>query len=134
VLVVEDNPANQLVAEGMLRQMGCAVTIAPDGESALTQLETRPEGFDLVFMDCQLPGIDGFETTRRWRAMETAAHRRLPIVALTAHAQDSVAVACREAGMDAVLTKPFRRHELAAALAQWLEPGTPIHWASLHDG
>ncbi|MFN3586080.1 MAG: ATP-binding protein [Moraxellaceae bacterium] len=136
VLVVEDNPANQLVAEGMLRQMGCAVTVADDGEAALALLDEQPQGFDLVFMDCQLPGIDGFETTRRWRRLEQelASARRLPVVALTAHAQDAVAVACREAGMDAVLTKPFRRHELAAVLAQWLEPGTPIHWSSLHDG
>ncbi|MDP2227565.1 MAG: ATP-binding protein [Moraxellaceae bacterium] len=118
VFVVEDNPANQLVAEGMLRQMGCEVVVLPDGEAALEMLALEEDRVDLLFMDCQLPGIDGFETTRRWRAMESG--RRLPIIALTAHAQDSVAEACLKAGMDAVLTKPFRRQELADALAAWL--------------
>jgi signal transduction histidine kinase/CheY-like chemotaxis protein len=122
VLVVEDNPANQMVAEGMLRHLGCEVELVGDGATALRRLEQGASRFDLVLMDCQLPVMDGFEATRRWRASESG--RRLPVVALTAHLLDDVQDACRDAGMDAVLTKPFRRQALADLLAEWL-PGGP---------
>ena len=69
-------------------------------------------------MDCQLPGMDGFEATRRWRRQERG--RRLPVIALTAHAFEGVDEACLAAGMDAVLSKPFRRQALADVLQQWL--------------
>jgi len=118
ILVVEDNPANQMVAEGLLRSLGYQVTVVADGESALRCLERGAVGYDLAFMDCQLPDINGFEVTRRWRAQEH--DRRLPIVALTAHTRDVVAADCAAAGMDAVLTKPFRRQELAEVLETWL--------------
>lgn len=118
VLVVEDNPANQLVAEGMLRSLGCDVDVAGNGLEGLRLLESQP--YELVFMDCQMPEMDGYEVTRRWRAMEAGSH--LPIVALTAHAMDGVTDSCLGAGMDAVVTKPFRRAELAVVLASWL-PG-----------
>lgn len=116
VLVVEDNPANQQVAEGMLRHLGCEVVLAADGEEALGRLAEG--GLDLVLMDCQLPVLDGFEATRRWRARETGA--RLPVIALTAHQAEDVREACQEAGMDAVLTKPFRRQALTDLLGEWL--------------
>ncbi len=118
VLVVEDNAANQLVAEGMLRSLGCEVEVADDGQEALRRLNAAP-AFDLVFMDCQMPELDGYEATRRWRAQE-AEGQRLPIIALTAHALDGVVESCLAAGMDAVVTKPFRRAELAQVLALWL--------------
>lgn len=118
ILVVEDNPTNQRVAEGMLRHLGCEVDIVGDGESALQRLEGAAADYDLVFMDCQLPGMDGFEATRRWRRQERG--RRLPVIALTAHAFEGVDEACLAAGMDAVLSKPFRRQALADVLQQWL--------------
>lgn len=120
ILVVEDNPVNQMVAEGMLRHLGYQVDIASDGEAALQRLEQASGSYDLVLMDCQMPGMDGFEATRQWRARETG--RRLPVVALTAHALEGTVEACLAAGMDAVLTKPFRRQELADMLRQWLTP------------
>lgn len=126
VLVVEDNPTNQRVAEGMLHHLGCVVDVVGDGESALARLEEDAVRYDLVFMDCQLPVLDGFEATRRWRARETG--RRLPIVALTAHAQAEMAQACREAGMDDILTKPFRREALAALLSTWLSDKGKGEW------
>lgn len=120
ILVVEDNPVNQMVAEGMLRHLGCQVEIVGDGEAALQRLEQAAASYDLVLMDCQMPGMDGFEATRRWRAREAGRH--LPVIALTAHALEGAAEACLAAGMDAVLTKPFRRQELAEVLRQWLAP------------
>lgn len=126
ILVVEDNPTNQRVAEGMLRYLGCEVEIVGDGETALSHLEGGAGRYDLVLMDCQLPVMDGFEATRRWRALETGG--RLPIIALTAHAEDEMAKACREAGMDAVLTKPFRREALAALLSEWLSDKRRGEW------
>lgn len=118
VLVVEDNPANQLVAEGMLRSMGCQVVVVADGESALRCLEQEAGSFNLVFMDCVLPDMTGFEVTRRWRGMEREGH--LPVIALTAHSRDTVIAEAGTAGMDGVLTKPFRRQELEATLLAWV--------------
>lgn len=124
ILVVEDSPINQMVAEGMLRRLGCQVEIVGDGGAALQRLEQAATSYDLVFMDCQMPGMDGFEATRRWRARETGQY--LPVIALTAHALEGVAEACLAAGMDAVLTKPFRRQELAEVLRQWLTPDKQV--------
>ncbi len=118
ILVVEDNPANQRVAEGMLRAMGHDPVIAADGQSALDALGTTGGDFDLVLMDCVLPDMSGFEVTRRWRDRETG--RRLPVLALTAHSRESVLSEARLAGMDDVLSKPFRRQELRQALGPWL--------------
>lgn len=126
VLVVEDNLTNQRVAEGMLRHLGCEVDIAEDGAVALDKLGRRGAAYDLVLMDCQLPILDGFEATRRWRARESGP--RLPIIALTAHAPGEVAEACRAAGMDDVLTKPFGRESLAGVLAVWLSPERRGEW------
>lgn len=126
ILVVEDNPTNQRVAEGMLRHLGCDVDMAEDGTVALDLLGRRGACYDLVLMDCQLPILDGFEATRRWRARETGP--RLPIIALTAHATGEMAEACRAAGMDDVLTKPFRREALAGVLSTWLSAERRGEW------
>lgn len=122
VLVVEDNPTNQLIVRTMLEHLGCRVEVAADGEEALARLEQGRGRYGLVFMDCQLPGMDGLEATRRWRARETDA--RLPIIALTAHGPDEVRETCLAAGMDAVLAKPFRKNVLADALRRWLPADT----------
>lgn len=118
ILVVEDNPANQLVAEGMLRSLGCQVVVAADGQSALRCLEQDARSYSLVFMDCVLPDMTGFEVTRRWRGMESGG--RLPIIALTAHSRETVIAEAGTAGMDGVLTKPFRRQELEMVLLAWV--------------
>lgn len=126
ILVVEDNPVNQVVAEGMLRHLGCRVDIVGSGEAALHRLEQAAASYDLVFMDCQMLGMNGFEVTRQWREREAGRH--MPIIALTAHALEGVTEACRAAGMDAVLLKPFRRHELADMLRQWLPADKQREW------
>ena len=116
VLLVEDNPVNQLVAKGMLGKLGCEVLLANHGGEALTLLETQ--AVDLVLMDCNMPVMDGYETTRRIRQKSEFAE--LPIIALTANALSDERERCRAAGMDDYLAKPFRKDELAALLDQWL--------------
>ncbi|WP_347506699.1 response regulator [Pseudomonas anguilliseptica] len=116
VLLVEDNPVNQLVAKGMLGKLGCEVLLANHGGEALTLLETQ--AVDLILMDCNMPVMDGYETTRRIR--QKAEFAELPIVALTANALSDERERCRAAGMDDYLAKPFRKDELAALLDQWL--------------
>jgi CheY-like chemotaxis protein len=116
VLLVEDNPVNQLVAKGMLGKLGFDVLLANHGAEALTLLETQQ--VDLVLMDCNMPVMNGYETTRRIRQKEAIA--KLPIIALTANALADERDRCRAAGMDDYLAKPFRKEELAALLDQWL--------------
>ncbi|WP_335945350.1 response regulator [Pseudomonas sp. G166] len=116
VLLVEDNPVNQLVAKGMLVKLGCEVSVASHGVEALDQLEQRV--FDLVLMDCNMPVMDGYEASRQIR--RSGRWSDLPIVALTANAMPEERERCRVAGMNDYLSKPFRREELAALLDQWV--------------
>ena len=116
VLVVDDNPANRKVAEAMLKAVGCTVASANNGQEALNELVAG--GIDLVLMDCQMPIMDGYEATRVWREQET--ERRIPIVALTANASPDNEIHCITAGMDSMLSKPFRRQQLEMILSAWL--------------
>ena len=118
VLLVEDNPVNQLVAKGMLAKLGCRVEVALQGAEALSLLEGQ--AFDLVLMDCNMPVMDGYEASRRIR--QDGRWRDLPIVALTANAMPEERERCRAAGMDDYLAKPFRREELLALLDHWAPP------------
>ncbi|WP_223591080.1 response regulator [Pseudomonas sp. A-R-19] len=120
VLLVEDNPVNQLVAKGMLGKLGCEVTTASHGGEALDQLEQRD--FDLVLMDCNMPVMDGYEASRQIR--RSGRWPQLPIVALTANAMSEERERCRAAGMSDYLAKPFRREELAALLDLWIPATT----------
>ncbi|MDP2243251.1 response regulator [Pseudomonas sp.] len=116
VLLVEDNPVNQLVAKGMLSKLGCEVVLANHGSEALSQLQQ--DNIDLVLMDCNMPIMDGYEASRRIR--QGGHHPGLPIIALTANALSDERERCRAAGMSDYLAKPFRREELAALLERWL--------------
>ncbi len=120
VLLVEDNPVNQLVAKGMLGKLGCEVTTAAHGGEALDQLEQRE--FDLVLMDCNMPVMDGYEASRQIR--RSGRWPQLPIVALTANAMSEERERCRAAGMSDYLAKPFRREELATLLDLWIPATT----------
>ncbi|WP_431768359.1 response regulator [Pseudomonas koreensis] len=122
VLLVEDNPVNQLVAKGMLGKLGCDVVVAAHGVEALDQLEH--DEFDLVLMDCNMPVMDGYEASRQIRQSGRWPH--LPIVALTANAMSEERERCRAAGMSDYLAKPFRREELAALLDQWIPTTTVL--------
>lgn len=121
VLLAEDTPTNQLLARIMLERLGCEVVLAENGEQALQQLAQR--SFDLVLMDCQMPGMDGFAATRiiREKNLEAAKGGRLPIIAMTAGVLLEDRAACVAAGMDDFLLKPFRQGDMAAMLARWLK-------------
>ncbi|MEL6870901.1 MAG: ATP-binding protein [Pseudomonadota bacterium] len=119
ILIVEDNPVNQRVVGAMVNKTGATCVTASSGEQALTLIDEQ--SFDLVFMDCQMPGMDGFETTRRIRACAANANARIPIVALTANAMDGDRQRCIEAGMSDYLSKPFTFDELSEVMSQWLD-------------
>jgi CheY-like chemotaxis protein/HPt (histidine-containing phosphotransfer) domain-containing protein len=128
ILVAEDNPVNQEVAGGVLEMLGCRMVSAPNGEIAVSLF--AEEKFDLILMDCEMPVMDGIEATRRIREIEattqpppdsTSPHRRIPIVALTAHALNEVRAKCLQAGMNDFLVKPFDEQQLAKTLGRWLE-------------
>jgi PAS domain S-box-containing protein len=117
VLLVEDNPVNQRVAQRMLRRAGCQVTCAENGRIALEIL--GDEGFDLVFMDVQMPEMDGLECTR---AIRSSGQEHLPIIAMTAHAMKEDRERCLAAGMSDYLSKPVRAEELCRLIERW-SPG-----------
>jgi signal transduction histidine kinase/CheY-like chemotaxis protein len=120
VLVMEDNRVNQRVISGFLQRLGLEFDVAGDGEEGLA-VHARG-GHSLILMDCQMPGVDGLEATRRIRILENSAGagRRVPIVALTANTTAEDRERCRMAGMDDFLGKPFRLETLTEMLEKWL--------------
>ncbi len=119
VLLVDDNAVNRRVVAATLRQFQCVVEEAADGESAVRLAEeTR---FDAIFMDCQMPVVDGYEATARIREHEarTPSAGHVPIIALTANALSGDRARCLDAGMDDYLCKPVRRSDLERTLAQY---------------
>jgi len=117
VLLVEDNPINQMVAQKMLEKIGLESTLAGDGQEALDKLEQRR--FDAVLMDCQMPVMDGFEATRRIR--EQGALLSLPVIAMTANVMEGDREKCIEAGMNDYIGKPVVEADLKKTLARWLD-------------
>nr|WP_283254790.1 hybrid sensor histidine kinase/response regulator [Luteimonas galliterrae] len=134
LLLVEDNPVNLLVAQQLLKVLGLECDTAVNGELALQAMARTT--YDLVLMDCQMPVIDGYTATRRWRQHETAlGTKRLPIVAMTANAMAGDRQKCLDAGMDDYLAKPVTRAQLDACLTRWLpaltEPQEGAHPAAV---
>jgi CheY-like chemotaxis protein/HPt (histidine-containing phosphotransfer) domain-containing protein len=117
ILVAEDQPINQLVIERLLVRRGLAVECVGDGRQVLARLQQR--SYDLIFMDCQMPNLDGYQTTRVIRRRE-AEGKHVPIVALTGHALEGDRQQCLAAGMDDYLAKPLREAELYKVLDRWL--------------
>jgi PAS domain S-box-containing protein len=119
ILLAEDNPVNQGVAEGMLRRLGCQIDCVANGQEAVDALAHGV--YDLVLMDCQMPVMDGFAATQRIRELEAGGRPgHLPIIALTAHAMEGDREACLSSGMDDYLSKPFNLNQLHTVLARWL--------------
>jgi signal transduction histidine kinase/CheY-like chemotaxis protein len=116
VLLAEDNAVNQRLACKLLEKLGCRVDVAANGREAVAMWQAR--NYDIVFMDCQMPEMDGYEATRVIRREESGRHT--PVVALTANSMPGDREACLDAGMDAHVSKPIRSEELAAALARCL--------------
>jgi two-component system sensor histidine kinase/response regulator len=117
VLLAEDNPVNQKVACRILEKLGYRVDVAADGQAAFDAWQSGR--YDLILMDCQMPVMDGYETTRKIRVQESGT-RHIPIIALTAHAMKGADNECRAAGMDDYLSKPIDRGLLQEALCRWL--------------
>jgi signal transduction histidine kinase/CheY-like chemotaxis protein len=117
ILIVDDNPVNQIVAARAVNDLGYLAEAVSGGEAALEAMH-RAE-FAAVLMDCQMPNLDGYQTTARIRKWEAQSGRRSPIIAMTADAIEGDPERCRAAGMDDYLTKPLRMAALAAALQTW---------------
>jgi CheY-like chemotaxis protein/HPt (histidine-containing phosphotransfer) domain-containing protein len=118
VLLVEDNLVNQEVGRTMIEAFGCRVDVASNGSDVLDRMESGR--YDIVFMDCEMPVMDGLEATRLIRQREKQQGRpRATIVALTAHAADQDRSRCLEAGMDDYLGKPFRMQDLSRMMEKW---------------
>ncbi|WP_428268105.1 PAS domain-containing protein [Haliangium sp.] len=118
VLVVEDNMVNQRVAKLMLGRLGCESEVVASGEAALARIQA--ERFDVVLMDVQMPGMDGYQTTAAMRAHEAEHGGHVAIVAVTAHAMSGDRARCLAAGMDDYLSKPLDRPELARVLSRFV--------------
>lgn len=129
VLLAEDNPVNQKVARVVLEKLGYAVDVVGTGREAVTAWQTGR--YHLILMDCQMPELDGYEATREIRRLE-AGERRIPIVALTAHAMQGADAECKEAGMDEYLSKPLDRGKLKTCLEHLL-PNIPDHSVTVEE-
>ncbi len=120
VLLAEDNIINQQVAQGVLHKLGCQVDLAMNGLSAVKAVDEKK--YDMIFMDCQMPRMDGYEATGEIRARGTCGKngKRIPIVALTANALTGDREKCLAAGMDDYISKPFGQKQIAKVLERWL--------------
>lgn len=118
VLLVEDNPVNQEVGRTMMEAFGCHVDVASNGHEVLDRIESAR--YDIVFMDCQMPVMDGLEATRLIRQREKQQGKpKVTIVAITAHVTDEDRSRCLDAGMDDYLGKPFRMQDLSHMMQKW---------------
>ncbi|WP_299267523.1 transporter substrate-binding domain-containing protein [uncultured Psychrosphaera sp.] len=119
ILVVEDNPVNQKVAQGLLKKFGVQVDLAANGQEALHSLDHLP--FDLVLMDCQMPVMDGYEASKKIRLEDSKVlNREIPIIAMTANSMQGDREKCLAAGMDDFISKPVNPSKLQEALKRWL--------------
>ncbi len=123
ILVVEDIKVNQVLIKTILTRFGHGVTLAGNGEEAITAWNDIG-GFDLIFMDVQMPVMDGFQTTRAIRSREIDTENHIPIVAMTAYAMKEDRDKCRQAGMDDYISKPFRPDDIVAVIERLVEKGS----------
>jgi len=121
ILLVEDNPVNQKMTDLMLSKAGYMIDIAGNGKEAVGKYTSNPDTYDLIFMDINMPVMDGFQATRLIRSFEekNKVFPKIPILALTANVLDDFKVKCIEAGMDDFLTKPIKRDLVFQAIQHW---------------
>lgn len=122
ILLVEDHPMNTEVTRRILERKGVEVVCAGDGGEALRQFEEHPVGyFDLILMDVYMPGVNGFEATRKIRRVPHSDAQMIPVLALTANDTAETFTACKEAGMNACISKPVEPRHLYQVLCEYLE-------------
>ncbi len=138
ILLVEDNPTNQVVANGILGSLALEADIADNGVIALEVLNKGEKKYDLILMDCQMPEMDGYDTTRAIRSNQAGeSYKDIPIIAMTANAMQGDKEKCEIAGMDDYITKPIDPKKLKETLQKWLsikvtlEPGAEEETNSL---
>jgi CheY-like chemotaxis protein len=122
VLVAEDNDVNQMVSEHLLTSLGVSVAMTSDGTEAVAAFQNK--SFDLILMDCQMPVVDGYEAASQIRELESGTGKRIPIVAMTAHAAATDREACLAAGMDDFVSKPIT----SQALLDVIRRNLPSRW------
>lgn len=121
-LVVEDNPVNQRVATALLTRLGFQTDSANNGKEALEMVQTNHAGYDVILMDCQMPVMDGYETTRHIREWEQGnGQTGTPIIALTADVLPGTEHSCLDCGMNDYLAKPVRKENLQEVLKRWVQ-------------
>jgi len=120
VLVAEDNPVNQKVALTMLKKFGCTVDLAENGKEAVEKAHAH--SYDLIFMDCQMPELSGYEATMKIRLLEKETREHRLIIAMTANAMQTDREVCLQAGMDDYIAKPVSQKELQAILRKYAKP------------
>lgn len=121
-IVVEDNIPNQKVAKGILEKFGCRVSVVANGLECLDLFNQIP--FDIIFMDIQMPEMNGYEATQAIRNLPYKAKASVPIIAMTAHALHGDKEKCLEAGMDDYIAKPVKSKDLREALEKWVKKAT----------
>ncbi len=123
VLIVDDNPINQQVTQAMVKSLGCDTDIAADGNEALRAVDRQ--SYDLILMDCHMPGLDGYDTTRVIRNNEGGGKTRasVPIVAVTADLMQGNRQRCLDAGMNDYVAKPFTEKQIMQVVNRWLNMG-----------
>jgi CheY-like chemotaxis protein len=124
ILIVEDNAVNQMIAARLLEKLGCRVDVAANGREAVEMAGLLP--YDAIFMDCQMPEMDGFEATQEIRSREGPSVHR-PIIAMTANAMQGDRERCLNAGMDDYISKPIRKADLNEALERHLSKSEKTH-------
>jgi signal transduction histidine kinase/CheY-like chemotaxis protein len=130
VLIVEDNAVNQVIAARLLERLGCRVDVAANGRKAVEMVGLQP--YDAIFMDCQMPEMDGFAATQEIRRREGSSVHR-PIIAMTANAMQGDRERCLDAGMDDYVSKPIRKADLTEALERHLPKNVKAHGGGLEQ-
>jgi CheY-like chemotaxis protein len=120
VLIVEDHAVNRMLATRLLAKLGCEVEVAENGVIACERAARH--SYDLIFMDCQMPEMDGYQATRAIRERELTESRHTPIIALTANAMSQDQDRCLDAGMDDYITKPYSAADFERTLQRWCNP------------
>lgn len=120
--MVEDNPVNQRVALALLKRLGFDTEAVTNGKEALNKVRRSHQTYDVILMDCQMPVMDGYETTRYIREWEVGSSMaRTPVIALTADVLPDTKRNCIESGMNDYLSKPVRKENLRNVIARWID-------------